>query len=62
MHLGKISHVFNSHTKQSPAVVDGKTIEEVDDYVYLRKKIAREITSRGQKKDCAWLDGFWKSL
>lgn len=57
MHLGKISHVFNSHTKQSPAVVD-----EVDDYVYLRKKIAREITSRGQKKDCAWLDGFWKSL
>lgn len=47
--------MFNRNAKLSP---------EVDSYVYFGKKDCKSWcpTSGGQKKDCAWLGGFWKSL
>lgn len=39
MHFGKTKIMFNSCTKPSPVIVEGMTIEKVDSYVYLGKKI-----------------------
>lgn len=41
IHLGKTKVMFNSHTKPSPVIVAGTTIEGLDSYVALGKKIAR---------------------
>lgn len=43
---GKINVIFNSHAKPTLVIVDGNTIEEVDSYVYIGKKIASELKIR----------------
>lgn len=41
IHLGKTKVMFNSHAETSPVIVAGTTIEGLDSYVTLGKKIAR---------------------
>lgn len=42
MHLRKTKLTFNNYAKPSRDIVDVKTIEEVDSYMYLGKKIEKK--------------------
>lgn len=60
--LGKL-RLFNVHTKPSPIIVDGKTIEEVGSYVYLGKKTARDgaLLPKVKRRIMPGWAIFWKS-
>ena len=42
MHLGKAKVMYNKHVNKDNVVVNGKKIEEVSTYVYLRQAVAKD--------------------
>ena len=42
MHLGKNKVICNKHVNKDDVIVDGKKIEEVDRYVYLRQMVTKD--------------------
>ena len=42
MHLGETKVMLNQYTSSAPIIVDGKTIEEVESYIYLWKVITKD--------------------
>ena len=43
MHLGKTKVMCNKHVNKDDVIVDGKKIEKVDSYVYLRKMMTKDL-------------------
>ena len=58
MHLGKTKIMLNNHTEKATVEVDGKTIEEVEKYVYLGKTVSRDGDLMPEIKRCTTLDGL----
>ena len=42
MHLGKTKVICNKHVNKDDVIVDGKKIEEVERYVYLRQMVTKD--------------------
>ena len=42
MHLGKTKVMFNEHAKKCTITVNGETIKEFDNYVYLGKTVTKD--------------------
>ena len=42
MHLGKTKILYNKHVNKDDVIVDGKKIEEVEFYVYLRQMVTKD--------------------
>ena len=42
MHLGKTKVMLNKHTNKATVTINGKTVEEVAEYVYLGKTVTRD--------------------
>ena len=62
MHLGKTKVMLNPYTSSAPIIVDGKTIEEVESYIYLGKVVTKDgdLLPEVKRRIATGVGSFWK--